>query len=185
MPRPLRLAVAILAFGGATSVTSAQEYCVACTGPDATYRCIIGGEASVAARSTRGQLLCIKELARSGPHESCSVQRREQETCEGELRTVMFPAAPDPGMPIITEAPIEVTEPDGEAQMQTGGPGAEPAEMAPEPPPETLEDVAKDTGENLKKAGDAVTDTAKSAGSAVGNAVKKTWNCLSSFFGDC
>jgi hypothetical protein len=45
---------------------NAQEYCVTCTGPEAIYRCIVDGEATVEARSARGQFLCIKELAKSG-----------------------------------------------------------------------------------------------------------------------
>jgi len=50
---------------------------------------------------------------------------------------------------------------------------------------QTVEELAKKTveasGEGLKKAGQAVSNTAQSAG----NVVKKTWNCLSSFFSDC
>ena len=62
-----------------------------CTGPDAKYHCVIGGDASVAARSSRGQMLCITQLAQSGGHASCSVSRTTTEPCEGKLRTVMFP----------------------------------------------------------------------------------------------
>ena len=69
----------------------AQDYCVTCTGPDAKYHCVIGGDASVAARSSRGQMLCITQLAQSGGHASCSVSRTTTEPCEGKLRTVMFP----------------------------------------------------------------------------------------------
>ena len=33
----------------------------------------------------------------------------------------------------------------------------------------------------MAKTGEAVTET----GNAVGNAMKKTWNCVASLFGDC
>ena len=49
----------------------------------------------------------------------------------------------------------------------------------PQAPPEEAKPNAV---ENLaKKTGEAVTDT----GNAVGNAMKKTWNCVASLFGDC
>lgn len=185
MPKPLSLALAALALGGSTAMTSAQEYCVSCRGPDVTYRCIIGGEPSAAARSSRGQLLCIKELARSGPHASCSVRRQAEELCEGEVRTVMFPAATDVAAPPVTDVLPGFTDPAGAIAPLPGGPEMEETEAAPEGPPDTLQEVAKDTGKNLKKAGEAVTDTAKNAGNAVGNALKNTWGCLSSLFTDC
>jgi hypothetical protein len=76
-------AVALCAF---TAMASAQEFCVTCAAPDATYRCVIGGD-SVAARSSRGQLLCITELAQSGHHASCRLAQHERGLRPGELRT--------------------------------------------------------------------------------------------------
>ncbi len=58
----------------ATGAT-AQEYCVTCTGPDASYRCLIGGDVPMAARASRGQFLCITEIAKAGGHASCSAAR--------------------------------------------------------------------------------------------------------------
>ena len=49
----------------------AQEYCVACTGPDALYRCVIDGARPGVASSF--QVLCISALAKEGPHASCAV----------------------------------------------------------------------------------------------------------------
>jgi hypothetical protein len=192
------LAVALCAFA---EMASAQEFCVTCTTPDATYRCVIGGD-SAAAKSSRGQLLCITELAKSGHHASCSAGRNTSGTCPGELRTVMMPPGAEPMAPPLADtAPITPPPaipgpyakqpvaaqapgaphppadlpPAGATPEGTTPEGAAPAEApAPEAAPQTVE-------EGLKKAGKAVTDT----GNAVGNAIKKTWTCLSSLFGDC
>lgn len=195
MPRPVQFVLLAGLLAGAGTAASSQEFCVACNGPDATYRCIVSGEPVAATRGTPGKLLCIKELAQSGPHATCSVRRGgEDEPCLGELRTVMLPASPPLAAPLPGEQPATFAGQDGapapapyEPTIDTvpGAPVVEGAEPAPEQSPETLEDLAKASGENLKKAGDAVGDTAKNAGNAVGDAVKKTWNCLSSFFGDC
>jgi len=160
---------------------TAQEYCVACTGPEALYRCIVGGEATAAARSARGQFLCIKELAKSGPHASCRVDRSSSGPCDGMPRTVMFSEVPDiPNEAFVPppqkiEAPVgDETETQPSYQETPAGNAMEDAEPAPKAAPKTVMEMAKGTGKNLKKAGDAV-----------GNAAKKTWTCLSSFFSDC
>jgi hypothetical protein len=185
-----------LVTSGLVARVSAQEYCVTCTGPDAKYRCAIGGDASLAARTSRGQLLCITELARTGHHASCSVGRTPEEPCEGEPRTVMFPAA-DGAAPVLSDprsgaggalpAPAQAL-PGTAASPGAPGTGA-PAEAPAEAPPKTVEELAKQTveasGNGLKKAGEAVGNTAKSTGEAVGNAVSKTWKCMTSLFSDC
>jgi hypothetical protein len=160
---------------------NAQEYCVTCTGPEAIYRCIVGGEATVEARSARGQFLCIKELAKSGRHASCRVDRSSSGPCDGEPRTVMFPEFPDVPSEDFVPPAQELESPfDGETEAQPPYQETSPvnpnenAEPAPEAAPKTVMEMAKGTGKNLKKAGDAV-----------GNAAKKTWTCLSSFFSDC
>ncbi len=165
---------------------SAQEYCVTCTEPDAKYRCTVRDEAGFTARTSRGQLLCISELARTGHHGSCSVGRTTDEPCEGELRTVMFPIGADAVPPPLAEPQPGTASPDvQDAQEATRQPPEPPAEG----PPQTVEELAKQTVEasekGLKKAGETVTDTAKSTGKAVGNAVSKTWNCLTTLFSDC
>lgn len=168
MHKQIRAAIVPLVLCGLASVASAQEYCVTCTGPDAKYRCIIGGEPSLAARTSRGQLLCITELAQSGSHASCSVGRTTPEPCEGELRTVMFPST-DPVAPPLAEAPPEMAEPHGESPAP-GGADIPPAPGAPSEEPPTVQDSA---------------DTSQPSGNPIGNAVTKTWNCLSSLFSDC
>ncbi len=182
-------ALAALLIGGLASQVSAQEYCVTCTGPDAKYRCIIGGDAGAAAGASRGQLLCITQLAQSGHHESCSVGRRQAEPCEGELKTVMFPSDPN-ALPPPLAAP-QPGAPKAQPPSQTVNAGQAPPAEAPTPAqtPQTVEQLAKKTaeasGEGLKKAGEAVSDTAKSTGHAIGNAVSKTWKCMTSLFSDC
>jgi hypothetical protein len=182
-------AIAAILLCALTISAAAQEFCVTCTGPDATYRCVIGGDATTAARSSRGQFLCITELAQSGHHASCSAARGQATPCPGETRTVMFPAGNDPGVPPLVETPAPPPTPSGglappaapgQQQAQPQAPHETgPAQVPPaETQPKTVEELAKKTGE-------AVTDSANSAGNAVGDAMKKTWNCVTSLFGNC
>jgi hypothetical protein len=174
------LAAALLA--GLAAPASAQDYCVTCTGPDAKYHCIVGGDASISARTSRGQMLCITQLAQSGGHASCSVSRTTTEPCEGKVKTVMFPSS-DPDAQPVTEALPPATPPLAPPTVTQGAP---PPPAAPQPGPGTVaEKAAEDTGNGLKKAGDAVTSTVENTGKAIGHAASKTWKCLSSFFGDC
>lgn len=178
-----RLACAALA--GYGTATAAQEYCVTCTAPDAVYRCVLGAPPGITPPASRGQLLCITELARTGGHASCSVGRAAGDQCLGQTRTVLFPSS-DPTAPL----PYETAQPPPMPPAAGPGTAAEgQADPAPELPasdqPSTAAKIAKQTvdasNKGLKKAGEAVSDTAQSAGSVV----KKTWNCLSSFFSDC
>jgi hypothetical protein len=168
--------VIALLVGGLSPRAAAQDYCVTCTGPDAKYHCIIGGNASVAARTSRGQMLCITQLAQSGGHASCSVSRTTAEPCVGQVRTVMFPTD-EPGT-----VPVEIPPPPPNTAMPAPAP---PPSPAPQQSPGAAEQIAKDSDNGLKKAGDAVTSTVENTGKAIGHAASKTWKCLSSFFGDC
>ena len=172
---------------------AAQEFCVTCTGPDATYRCVIGGDATAAARSSRGQFLCITELAKSGGHASCSAARAQSTPCPGEMRTVMFPAGADQGAPPLAETPAPLSPPMTPTDGAAPAPTAAPVQQQAQPPmphePQAVEAPTdgqpKSVEELAKKTGEAVTDSAQSAGNAVTNAVKKTWTCVTSLFGDC
>lgn len=192
----MRTPISLVAIGlwGLLSVATAQEYCVTCTGPDANYRCIIGGAVPPAGPSSRGQLLCITELAKSGGHASCSAGRKTDAACPGEVRTVMFPQTPvDPNAPPVAGGPPPGAQglqaPQGAPGLQDGqtdpmGDGstaAVPPDEAPAPDekgPSTVADLTKKT---IDKTGEGM----EKAGNAIGKAAKKTWNCLSSFFGDC
>jgi hypothetical protein len=177
------LVLAILA-AAISAPAAGAEYCVSCSGPDATYRCAVEGSLAGAAADSREQLACVKELAQSLGHESCSVSRRTPDLCPGELKVVAAP---------LRETPLPIGEPAPEANL----PPTPAADESSEPKtPKTVEELAKQTvqssKEGLQKAGQAVSGTAKTAGeqigkasSAVGNAAKKTWNCLISLFSDC
>jgi hypothetical protein len=178
------------------ALATAGEYCVACNGPAATYRCEIDAAAGrdPATTDPRQQLLCITELAKAGGHASCSVERGDTGTCPGPLRTIAAPHEEPDATPLPTPAPrAQTVQPTAPAPAATG--------------PRTVEELARQTTETskqgLKQAGDAVvdtaqqagtavTDTAKTAGSvlgkaglAVGDAAKKTWGCLASLFKNC
>ena len=173
-----------LATGG-----SAQEFCVTCASPEASYRCLIGGQGSTASRSSRGQFLCITELAKAGGHASCSATRGQATPCPGETRTVMFTVGDPEASPLETTptaaptapvaplapgkdiAPVPLPPP---SQPQPPEPTPQTTEAPEEPKPNAVEKFAKKTGE-------AVTET----GEAVGSAMKKTWDCVASLFGDC
>ena len=164
-------------------VAEAQEYCVTCKGPDASYRCVIGGDATPTARSSRGQFLCITELAKAGGHSSCSAARGQATPCPGQTRTVMFTLG-DPGASPLEQPTITGATPPGQlAPVETmPAPALAPPAPAPvqttapaeEKKPTAVEDLANKTGK-------AVTDT----GEAVGGAMKKTWDCVASLFGKC
>ena len=165
-------------------VADAQEYCVTCKGPDASYRCVIGGDATAAARNSRGQFLCITELAKAGGHTSCSAARGQATPCPGETRIgdvharrsgrfALWNNRPRPAQPRrgswrpskrCLRLPSRLPAP---APMQTTAP-------VEEKKPTVVEDLANKTGK-------AVTDT----GEAVGGAMKKTWDCVASLFGKC
>jgi hypothetical protein len=178
-----------LTIRGLASSAAAEEYCVTCTEPDAKYRCVVTGQPGI--HDEHAPLRCISELAQSGGHASCSVGAVTSGPCPSNLRTVTLPSLPPPAP--VTEAPpppqapvmvpVPAASPVPESPAAASG-GPQPA-LPAEGPPKTVEEFAKKSGDGLKKAGEAVTDTAQSAGNAVGNAAKKTWDCLSSFFGNC
>jgi hypothetical protein len=190
MQRRLPIA-ALLLLWALCSSAAAQEYCVTCAGPPATYRCVVAGDGSAAAHAARGQFLCITEIAKSGGHASCSAARGQASPCPGETRTVMFSlgepgtspleASPTPSakplfvpVPSANELP-PVALPPQQAQPAAPPPPVETGTAAPVPPkPSMVEDLANKTGK-------AVNDTGK----AVGGAVKKSWDCVASLFGDC
>lgn len=181
----IRLALAMSSGLGATAGLAA-ELCVTCSGPDATYRCVLGTAVASTPEDPAGQVLCIRELAKFGHHESCAVDRRPPAQCPGMLRAVsppeavrdLPPLARPPAGPMGTPMPLPVE--------------AKPKQEGPRTVEELAKGTAKSTGDGIGKAGDAVKDTAQNAGKAmgkagdaVGSAAKKSWHCLTSFFTDC
>lgn len=86
--KPLRLLLPILAVVVAASSARAESYCVACFGPDAIYRCVIAEAPASAPPDPRNQVLCIKQLAKSGAHARCSVERFSTKGCNGPERII-------------------------------------------------------------------------------------------------
>ena len=192
----------------AATLAHAQQACVRCDNPFAIYNCQVEGPDIPVNASI--QLLCMTELAKRYGHATCAVSRGESNECAGQLVTV----TPSPDTPIPEAPPPALAETPDDLQEATPGDEteteelAEPAEKPPEEgSPKTVEELAKQTAkasqEGLKKAGEGVADAAKKAGegvadvakktgetmeetgTAIGEAAKKTWQCLSSFFGDC
>lgn len=201
----LVLASAALGASSATSLSD-TEYCILCNAPDASYRCVLGAPDPASAGAA---LQCIKQLAKTGGHQSCSVRRGDSAhidgVCQGEVVVVVpepgslhaAPHQPPPASPGLDNSPYADEGPHPIEQ-------ALPADQSEEPQPEdnssnepkTVEELArrtaKSTQDGIKSAGDAVVDTAKNtgkqiqnAGKFVGGAVKKTWDCVTSLFSDC
>ena len=188
-PTPaLAASLAMMCF---STASGAAEYCVSCSGPDVSYRCQIEGTAEGPGADPRAQLLCIRQLAESGAHDSCSVARSTSYPCPGETRVIAGPVGEVVPPPAI-EPGGEPSTPPGPEGEQTEAQPADPAQ-----PPKTMQELlagqtVQSSKEGLKKAGEAISGTAEkageqigSAGNAVGNAAKKTWNCLVSLFSEC
>ena len=153
----------------------AQEYCVACSEPNAVYRCIIDGAQPGGMQSL--QMFCITAMANDGGHATCSVKLGSVFECIGPIKRISWAARNQPERHgswdvIVQPAP----------QLETKAPAADT-------PPKTMVDFAKQANEKavqqFKKAGDDVTGTAKTFGQTIANATNKTWQCLASFFTRC
>ena len=209
------LATAIASCTAAIAVTTgalvAGELCVSCTGPDASYRCTFKGNGSPSLVPGL-QLTCISQIAKQGGHQSCTIERNRQKPCDSTAKIFAMPeafAAPAEGdaKPVLPDAEPVVPQKKAEPVIVPPADHAADPSAAPEPepaagptgeetPPRTVKEIvdksAANTKDSAEKAGAAVDGAAKSAGSAlekagtaVSNAAKKTWNCLTSLFGDC
>jgi|GEM_PF-665941 len=191
---------------GMETVHAGEHYCVTCTAPDAHYDCQVEtGNAAIAGAAL--QLYCIKQLARRGGHESCSVKRRPVAPCTGQLKILDYEQAdgtitqlniraPSVGPASNAPAPAGSAMAGGSAaatatgtqSAQPAGPPPAPAETtapaAQQKPPATVEELAKRTaqsaGSELQKASKAVGDSAKNATGAVGSAIKNTGKAVGS-----
>ena len=170
MARPLRtasfcLGTSLLSWGGAL----AQEYCVACTQPNAVYRCIIEDARPGGQSLTR---LCLTALTKDGGHANCSVKGGTVFDCNGPIKRV----------PWTAQETGRVAEPAGQAPASQAVPAAK---SAPKGEPKTVVDLVKRANENSQKANEDMKDQAQSAGEAIGKATKKTWECMWSLFSRC
>lgn len=174
MARPAAIATMLLI--ATTSFAAAQEVCVVCSGPQATYRCTVEKSDRLTRLGTFNdkavQAVCTKELARQGGHSSCTA-RRDAGPCDGIVRELSLasivdgaaeklqPAAGAPSAPAAPAPPV--APPDNKA-----------AEAPKEGPPRTVEELAKRTSEQSKK-----------NLQGVGDAAAKTWGCVASLFTKC
>lgn len=175
-------------------VAAAGEFCVTCAEPDAHYACTFDGADNTNDASLK--LLCITELAKSGKHGSCSVDRAQVKPCAGAVKTMAAPEGYQ--APAAAPGAVEAAKPAAiPAAPQAAKPAsATPGGNAPAAPPKTVQEMVEkgtaDAGQALEKTGDTAAEAAKSTGStlgkigkATGDAAKKTWTCITSLFGDC
>ncbi|WP_144061261.1 hypothetical protein [Hyphomicrobium denitrificans] len=180
-----------------SGTAGAAEICVKCTGPDASYDCVVNGSAPA---DTVTKLFCITTLAKVGPHASCAIDRSSVSPCQGERKEFTTPVRIDgpfggaPQRDASTSAP-EVS-PNGVAPVtgQEHGHEQPPPQAAGDSPPKTVQEmvekspVSASLAETQKTAGNAAKSAGtalEKAGSAVGSAAKTSWKCLSSFFSNC
>lgn len=156
-----------------------QEYCVGCSGPDATYRCVID---KAVPSGMPLKMLCISVLARDGDHSTCAVRTGTVFECVGPIRrvdaaTATVVKAVDPAVSNSQTARTETTTAGGapkDAIAKSPRPLAAPANATPQTVEELAKDMTKSSGDALGKAGDAIAGT-----------TKKAWGCLTSFFKSC
>lgn len=163
-----------------------QEYCVACTGPDAVYRCVIEKAVPTGIPLKK---LCVGTLVRQGSHAGCAVRGGTVFDCEGPVRRIDAKAAAE----ALSQPPAVAPQgPSARAKPGTGtGPAASPAveTAAPRPalgsptaPPQEARPMAEGPAKHAtRSAGEAL----GKAGDAIGGGTRKVWGCLSSFFASC
>lgn len=170
--------VVAMTIGMPTGPAAAQEYCVACREPEATYRCTID---HAQPQGVPLKLLCIATMARDGGHASCSVKGGTVFDCVGPIRRVDARTAGDVlargekaasgSQQVPASTPAGTAEPDRKPPAQS-----EKVETAE--PPKTVAELAKSmtksSAQSLGKAGDALSGT-----------TRKAWNCLVSLFSAC
>jgi hypothetical protein len=185
------LAAFVPALAGTTGAVSALDLCVTCAGPEAHYNCRLDQPAANP-RDLRLQLMCISQIATEGGHGSCAVDSPQPSACPGTLKTVAAPDALD--VPPAAVAPAQKSIA-AEMKPDDAKPAA-PAETVIAKPPKTVQEMvekgAATSAKGLETAGGAVKGATQSAGnmfqkagSAVSNAVKKTWDCVTTLFGNC
>jgi hypothetical protein len=175
----------------------AQEYCVACTGPAALYRCVLERATPTGIPL---KLLCIKTLARQGGHATCAVRSGTVFDCDAPIKRIdVASAATELSSPTANEPTRVAPSPPVAAQptvgltpaamppsnpKRAGAPpdrdGTTPPAVAPQPPTksEPVEDFAKNVSRTSQEA-------LGKAGTAIKVTTKKTWDCITSLFKSC
>jgi hypothetical protein len=145
---------------GAIVQARAQEYCVACTQPDAVYRCVI-----VDARRAKGQPLpvfCTSTLARLGGHAACNVRGGTVFDCDAPVKRIGDPR------------PAAIDAPAGKASEPSAAPGRDAKDKGAQKEPGTVQALARE----------AVKSSSEQAGK-MGEATRKAWKCVTSLFTSC
>lgn len=188
---------------GIATSAGAQEYCVACTGPDAVYRCVVDVGKP---QQMPLKLLCVSTLARTGGHATCAVRGGTVFDCNGPIRRIGA-ATPSVGSP--SAAGSAVTTAAGAAAIATQG-GAAPqrsdtaapkpspvsavptqgpasaARASPQPSGQRPHKQSQQTVEQLaKQAAKSTSNTLKKAGKSIKRSTSKAWNCIASLFNSC
>jgi hypothetical protein len=172
---PLARGRALAAIGlGLVAVSSvqasAQQHCVQCFGPSATYRCIVDGDGSAAS----GKLECITALAAEGRHESCGVGIPIAQPCQGPVRRV---TALSTGPLSGSQRPA--AQPDPAQRSSDEEDRRSPGE------PETVEAIARRMAPTAANPLTKVSEQIGKFGTAVGGAARKSWDCLATLFRTC
>ncbi len=159
--------VSLAALTSGATFAGAQEYCVACTEPNALYRCIIDDARPGTAPSL--QVVCISRIAKEGGHGQCAVKRGVTVfECDGVVKRISMAAQP-PAVPAA--APVTATPAPAAPQPAASPP---PAANPADEPPKTLAEVAKrakaDSDRQMEKAG---------------SFFKKSLGCIASLFTKC
>ena len=158
------LALAGLGLSGIVGVAAAQEYCVACTGPTAVYRCQIVHAGPGQGQRQPLKLACVTALAKAGGHESCAVRDGTVMDCAGPVRQVDVQGKPPAGGPpdqaVHASAPAVAPGP-GEAKPTEPFVVPEPKKAEETGPPQTVAEAVrratKSTGETISNTGNSAT----------------------------
>src|SRR5262249_34360494 len=129
-----------------SGAASAQEYCVACSEPNAVYRCIIEGAKPGGGQSL--QMMCITSMAQARNHATCAVKRGTVFDCDGAVKRVPGASLEQQPGPPQGQGPVTAVEPKQKPKVEDD----------PNQPPRTVIDMAKraneQTAEQMKQSAD-------------------------------
>jgi hypothetical protein len=152
---PPAMALSGLVLAALSNAVSAQEFCVACNGPPAVYRCVIGD-----ARQAQGQPLqqfCTTTLVKEGGHADCGIRKGTVFDCDGPIRRVgVVASGPDKG----AQPPSQTAAPEKPKPKENVA--------------DSVRDLSRASGKQIEKTGEAAAGAAKGV-----------WNCVTSLFKSC
>lgn len=147
----------------ATASAAAQEYCVVCAEPNATYRCVIADPKPGAGQSF--QAACTGALARDGKHGQCSIKSGVTVfECDAPVKRVVLG---DLTSPPVVAVPAPPPAPD------------------PNAPPKTLLEAAQRAKTASDQQFQKQAEKVEEAASATSNFFKKSLKCVGTLFTQC